>query len=121
MPAFAENMTLTNVCRGQAVELFARELEGVMENIADTRTPAAAERKITVTITIKPDEQRRELKVSAAANSSLAKKGGSSAMAFISKDGDGKLRLTNNDPKQFELAEGFTNIEQARSAQGGQG
>lgn len=116
---FAENMTLTNVCRGQAVELFARELEGVMENISDTRTPAATERQITVTVTIKPDEQRRELKVAVSASSRIAKKGGSSAMAFISKDGDGKLRLTNNDPKQFELAEGFTNIEQAREAQGG--
>lgn len=51
-------VTLDTVADGALPELFERELDQVLENIADPNTPAEAIREITIKIKIRPDANR---------------------------------------------------------------
>jgi len=51
-------VTLNTIANGAAVELFDRELQRVIQNIADPNTSAKARREIHIKVTILPDEER---------------------------------------------------------------
>lgn len=51
-------VTLESLGNGAAAELFAIELQKVIENINDFNTKAEAVRSITIKVLIKPNEQR---------------------------------------------------------------
>ena len=57
---------------GELTHQINRELEAVAWNIADPNTEAKATRKITVTITMKPNEQRDFITTSITTKSALA-------------------------------------------------
>ena len=48
--------------RGAMLERFDYELERIVDNIIDPNTPAVKPRKITLTITFKPDADRQFIK-----------------------------------------------------------
>lgn len=62
-------VTLANLAEGAALERFDRELQQALDNIADPNTDPKAVRTITLTVKIKPNENRTmgEVKFSAAA------------------------------------------------------
>lgn len=65
-------MSLANLGGQKAIERFDDELAKVFENIADPNTDPKAVRVITLRVSIKPDEDRRNLDVVIAAASKMA-------------------------------------------------
>lgn len=53
-----EDVSLANLAGGAAIERFDLELENVLRNIMDPNTPAKTKRKIKLTVTIAPSDDR---------------------------------------------------------------
>ena len=62
---------ILEMARGALMERANYELERIVENILDPNTPAAKKRKLTVTLELLPDEDRRMIQISATAKSAL--------------------------------------------------
>ena len=69
---YPHSVQLHTLARGTAAAAFEREFSRVMDNIGDEATDAKKERKITLTIAIKPNGDRNVADVKVAAKSSLA-------------------------------------------------
>lgn len=68
-----ENRTsILQMARGAIQERVDYEVGKAVDNILDRNTDACAKRKITLTIEMKPDENRQYIKISASAKSALA-------------------------------------------------
>lgn len=65
-------VTLAALNDGAAEQLFAREFERTLENIADPNTDPEAKRTITLKIEITADPERRNAEIIISANSKLA-------------------------------------------------
>ena len=76
-------MTLTNIARGAAAELFAEELAKVLANIQDPNTESSPKRKILLTFTFDPSKSRNEAVVSVDATSKLAPLAGAHQTIFV--------------------------------------
>ncbi len=100
-----EEVTLTNVCRGMAVQLFTREMLKVLENVADSRTPATAVRKIILEFTFKPDNDRHSVETEIQARSRLVDRASVKAITFFSLDHQGDPKATLSDATQLTLAD----------------
>lgn len=98
-----ERVTLNSVAGGKLPALFERELELVLENIGDSRTPAKKARKITLEIIFIPDERRHNIHISANASSTLVKAMGFEGHMLAALDSDGKVIGSLSDPEQLEL------------------
>lgn len=98
-----KKLGLTTIANGVAEELFERELREVAKNIDDVNTSPDASRKITLTVTLKPDLERREVKATVEVKSQLAPTKPASATIFCGKV-DGRPTLLGRDPDQMEMA-----------------
>ena len=67
-----KHIDIEKFSNGELTHQINRELEAVARNIADPNTEAKATRKITVTITMKPNEQRDFITTSITTKSALA-------------------------------------------------
>lgn len=67
-----DRVTLDNLGKGAAAELFNVELQKVLDNILDENTKATAVREVILKVTIKPDEERDTGDVKIQATSKLA-------------------------------------------------
>lgn len=67
-----KHIDIEKFSNGELTHQINRELEAVTRNIADPNTEAKATRKITVTITMKPNEQRDFITTSITTKSALA-------------------------------------------------
>ena len=68
-----ENRTsILQMARGAIQERVDYEVGKAVDNILDLNTDPTAKRKITLTIEMKPDENRQYIKISASAKSALA-------------------------------------------------
>lgn len=99
-----ERMSLENVNGGQVVALFERELGKVLENIADENTSGKTVRTITLTIKIRPEEDRGSAVVEVEGHSKLAPVKPSKSFAVFSYDGS-KVTAYQSDPKQLKLGD----------------
>lgn len=97
-----KKLGLTTIANGVADELFERELQAVAKNIDDQNTSPDAERKITLTVTLKPDLERREVKATVQVTAKLAPVKPASATVFCGKV-DGRPTLLGRDPNQLEM------------------
>ena len=67
-----KHINIEQFSNGELTQQINREMEAVARNIADPNTEAKATRKITVTITLKPNEQRDFITTSITTKSALA-------------------------------------------------
>lgn len=67
-----EAMGLSNLASGAADEIFQRELAQVLQNVADPNAKAKTKRRITLTVTIVPTEDRARGTVEVRCESKLA-------------------------------------------------
>ena len=81
-----KHINLETYANGAFTEQFNREMEAVTRNIQDPNTDARKARKITVTVTIKPNEQRSFSTISVEAKSSLVPALGSVTAMRMGKD-----------------------------------
>lgn len=67
-----KHINIEQFSNGELTQQINREMEAVARNIADPNTEAKTTRKITVTITMKPNEQRDFITTSITTKSTLA-------------------------------------------------
>ncbi|MEK4513629.1 replication terminator protein [Paenibacillus sp. FSL K6-2524] len=81
---------LESLADGSISERFKQELAKVLVNIADPNTEAKTTRKITISLTIKPNENRETAEVSISATSTLAPAKEVLTTIIMDRDNDGK-------------------------------
>lgn len=88
---------------GAVSERLQIEMQKVLENIADPNTPWKKARKITLTISVTPNEKRQLGEVSIDTKTTLAPAHGIPAVIVIGKDDEGKVvgkELLSGEPGQ---------------------
>lgn len=81
-----KHINIEQFSNGELTQQINREMEAVARNIADPNTEAKTARKITVTITMKPNEQRDFITTSITTKSTLAPTLGAVTALGIRKD-----------------------------------
>lgn len=102
-----EHFNLEELSNGELTQQINRELETVANNIYDPNTDAKTARKVTVTITMKPNEKRDFITTSITAKSTLAPTLGVVTAFAIGKDlNTGKVQMAeigNQVPGQMRM------------------
>lgn len=98
--------SLDDLMDGAALQRFNKCLREVLANIFDPNTDAKKTRKITLTLTIKPDKSRDTAKFYLDCRSSLAPIEPREANIFLSRDDRGNVsaqEVGNQIPGQVEM------------------
>ncbi len=86
---------------GAIVEKLNRELDKITQNIVDKNTDPKKERKITLTLSFKPNENRDFVVTKIQTKTTLATEMGVETQVLVSKDNEGQLYL--NEVKQQSM------------------
>jgi uncharacterized protein YdhG (YjbR/CyaY superfamily) len=98
----ATELNIGNICGGAVPEVFEREVQEILENIADLNTKPDAKRQITLTFDFAPGPDRKSAVVLFSCKSKqvgVEPKGGT---IFFSKR-LGKISAFTEDPRQDRL------------------
>jgi len=99
-----ERLSLATLCNGSAIERFDHELQKILENINDPNTEPTAAREVTLTVKIKPDEDREMFRTEMTVKPKLAGLAAVSSMGVMGKDIHGNAEAHEYPrPKQQEL------------------
>lgn len=85
--------------RGAMLERFDYELEKAVDNILDPNTPASKPRKITLTLTLKPNSERNTIGHDVVVKSTLQPTNPISGSTAIMPDKDGVVSLVEMVPQ----------------------
>lgn len=91
--------SLLQMAKGAIQERVDYEVSRVVDNILDMNTEAKAKRKVTLTIVIAPDEDRRVVKIEASAKSTLAPVTPVGTSLVVTADGNGEMMLAEIVPQ----------------------
>lgn len=97
-----EGVTLQTIGGGALAELFAAELDRVLQNIADPNTDTKTKRQITLAVTFKPGRDRDVAEVELKCGSKLAGIMTVNTQLFMGRQ-RGRLIAVENDPRQSSL------------------
>ena len=98
--------SIMQMARGAFEERVDYEMDRVIQNILDPNTKATAKRKITLTIELTPDDERRTIGVSVTAKSALAATNPVTTGLYVTADGNGELvvaELVPQVPGQMDM------------------
>jgi hypothetical protein len=98
----SQRVSLATLGGGRAIEAVDVELERIFSNIIDPNTEAEKSRKVTLTIEVKPNEERTQAIVIYQAKSSLAPDKAHATMFYLGMSADGAVAHEVN-PKQLGL------------------
>jgi len=105
-------VSLESLGGGAAIEMFQDEFDKVLANVLDPNTKATAARSVTLTVTIKPDENRRYGNTLIECKSKIASIRGVGTALYIGRAG-GKPVATERDDKQMEIPGNVVGIKEA--------
>lgn len=91
--------SILQMARGAIQERVDYEVGRVVDNILDVNTDATAKRKITLTIEMKPDENRQIIQMKASAKSALAPTTPIGNTFAITSDGNGEMVTAEITPQ----------------------
>lgn len=104
-----KHINIEQFSNGELTQQINREMEAVARNIADPNTEAKTTRKITVTITLKPNEQRDFIATSITTKSTLAPTLGAVTALAVGKNlKTGEIEvgeIGNQIPGQMSMAD----------------
>ena len=86
-----QKLNLAEMAQGAFMEQFHRELGQVLANIADPNTDPKKTRKLTLTMTLKPDENRDVVAVETQSKSTLVPAKSLSTRIVIDREKDGTV------------------------------
>ena len=104
-----ESKSVLEMAYGAIAERADYEMSRIIENILDVNTPAAKNRILTLTLTITPDAERKNLRMSCVAKSSLQATNPVSTSLYVTSDEVGRtavVELTPQIPGQLDLMGG---------------
>ena len=111
-----KQVSLANLGKGAAAEMFAEEMKKALENIADVNTLAKAVREVSITLRIYPSEARDYATIEIVPSSKLAKFKSFESRMHIGVIG-GQVLASEEEIKQPELPMGnVTDITKGRQA-----
>jgi hypothetical protein len=99
-------INVINLADGSIVEKLNRELEKITQNIMDKNTDPRKERKITLTLSFKPNENRDFVRTTITTKTTLATEQGVETQILVGKDGEGQLHL--NEVRQQSMFDNKT-------------
>lgn len=99
-----------NLGDGALPDLFDNSLKKIMANINDPSTKATATRKISLEVSIVPDESRSMASITVSASTTLAHVKPVSTAALLEQQ-DGKLVATINSVEEEELPGNIISME----------
>lgn len=99
-----EPVTLASLSNGAALERFDDELAKVFENILDPNTKAEALRSVTLTVKIKPSENRDIGATEFVVTAKIAAPKPIATVLFIGRK-NGKIVAEERDSNQMEMEE----------------
>lgn len=91
--------SLLQMAKGAIQERVDYEVSKVIDNILDANTDPTAKRKVTLTVELKPDEERQVVKISATAKSTLAPTVPVGTSLVITSNGNGEMMLAEIVPQ----------------------
>ena len=91
--------SIMQMARGAFNERVDYEMEKVISNILDHNTKATAKRKITLTIELVPDDDRRQIAVNVTAKSTLAPTNPVGTALYVTNDEQGELAVVEMVPQ----------------------
>ena len=97
-----QKVSIDTLNGGAIKDLFDRELEAVLENIADRNTKPDAVREIRLVVKFKPDENRAQANSEVQCTSKLAPTKPHAGFVIFGLDGETPAAYTT-DPKQQDL------------------
>ena len=85
--------SIVEMARGAIMERVNYEMARVMDNILDANTKATAKRKLTLTLTFQPDDERTTIGVSVVAKTALAATNPVvTSLYLVGEDGTGEVQ-----------------------------
>ncbi len=99
-----QKLSLATLKGGAAIEMVDEAIQELLENIVDPNTDATTKRKVTLSLTLAPDQERESMHIKIDVRSSFAPHEAVGTIAFISHTRDGVVAAENN-PKQRQLFE----------------
>lgn len=96
-------LNIGSIARGAALELFEKAVTAVAANIADTSTSATASREIVLKFKMKPEHDRRTVRITTSSKVGLAPVAEHQSTAYIGKDDAGHAYVLDQDPRQEML------------------
>lgn len=109
-----DSISLANLGKGAAIELFDFELQNVLNNIVDENTKPDAVREVTLKCKIKPDSDREWGAVEITATSKLAAVNSYPTQIIIGKE-RGQGRATEHNPKQISMRQQLETRESSKN------
>lgn len=94
-----QRSSLLQMAKGAIQERVDYEVSRVVDNILDLNTEAHVKRKVTLTITMIPDEDRRVVKIEASAKSTLAPVVPVGTSLVVTADENGEMMLAEIIPQ----------------------
>lgn len=91
--------SILQMAKGAIQERVDYEVTKVIDNILDVNTDPVAKRKITLTIEMKPDENRQFISLKASAKSTLAPVIPIGTTLGIAADGNGEMVIVETVPQ----------------------
>lgn len=91
--------SIMQMAKGAFQERVDYEMSRVIDNILDLNTKATAKRKITLTIELTPDDERRQIQVAVTAKSTLASTNPVATSLCITSDGNGEMVVAEMVPQ----------------------
>lgn len=91
--------SLLQMAKGAIQERVDYEVSKVIDNILDVNTDPIAKRKVTLTVEMKPDEDRSVVKITATAKSTLAPTVPIGTSLVITADENGEMMLAEIVPQ----------------------
>jgi hypothetical protein len=88
---------------GTIVDKLNRELDKITHNIVDKNTDPKKERKITLVLSFKPNENRDFVRTTITTKTTLATEQGVETQILVGKDSEGELHL--NEVRQQSMFE----------------
>ena len=102
MPRKFQLLSIDNIADGAVKDLFEYEWDRILRDVADTTKQAKAKRTLTITLAVKPAEDRGSGDVEIEVVSKLAKPKASKGTVYLSNE-EGRIVSYVNDPKQEDL------------------
>jgi hypothetical protein len=102
----AQELSFATLAGGGVQEKLQYALDEAAANIADPNTDAKKARKVTMTLTLKPNEQRTIANLEVDVKTSLAAPVGISTTLMIDRDEKGKIvaqEIYGKDPNQGQI------------------
>lgn len=95
----SQRNSIMQMAKGAFQERADYEMGKVIDNILDRNTKATTKRKITLTIELLPDDDRRQIQVAVTAKSVLAPTYPVTTSLYITNDADGEMAVVEMVPQ----------------------